>query len=57
VSVPVTIEKARNPYQKVAMNDHTLTQVESAHQIVGMVNELDKLTAQTAASSSSPSAN
>jgi serine/threonine protein kinase len=31
------------------MNDRPLTQVESAHQIVGIVNELDKLTAQTVA--------
>jgi hypothetical protein len=31
------------------MNDRTLTQVQSAYQIVGMVNELDKLTAQTVA--------
>jgi hypothetical protein len=31
------------------MNDRTLTQVESAHQIIGMVNELDKLTAQIVA--------
>jgi hypothetical protein len=31
------------------MNDRTLTQAESAHQIVGMVNEVDKLTAQTVA--------
>jgi hypothetical protein len=31
------------------MNDRTLFQVEPAHQIVGMVNELDKLIAQTVA--------
>jgi hypothetical protein len=31
------------------MNDRTLIPVESAYQIVGMVNELDKLTAQTVA--------